>query len=78
MDPIEMFYEIMSGREGLMDQSLRTRTSGYMYRRVSNAIQDLTVEYDRSVRDAEGTVIQFIAGEDGIDPTKSDRGELTN
>jgi DNA-directed RNA polymerase subunit A' len=78
MDPIEMFYEIMSGREGLMDQSLRTRTSGYMYRRVSNAIQDLTVDYDRSVRDAEGTVIQFLAGEDGIDPTKSDRGELTN
>lgn len=78
MDPIEMFYEIMSGREGLMDQSLRTRTSGYMYRRVSNAVQDLTVDYDLSVRNADGTIIQFTAGEDGIDPTKSDRGELTN
>ncbi|MDY6761919.1 MAG: DNA-directed RNA polymerase subunit A', partial [Candidatus Nanohaloarchaea archaeon] len=76
MNPVEMFYEIMSGREGLMDQSLRTRTSGYMYRRVSNAIQDLTVDYDFTIRDAENTVIQFTPGEDGIDPQKSDRGEL--
>ncbi len=76
LDPDEMFYEIMSGREGLMDQSLRTRTSGYMYRRISNALQDLRVEYDRSIRAADGTIVQFTAGEDGIDPSKSDRGEL--
>ncbi len=76
LDPDEMFYEVMSGREGLMDQSLRTRTSGYMYRRISNALQDLSVEYDRSVRAADGTIVQFTAGEDGIDPQKSDRGEL--
>jgi len=76
LEPDEMFYEVMSGREGLMDQSLRTRTSGYMYRRISNAMQDLWVEYDRSVRAADGTIVQFTAGEDGIDPQKSDRGEL--
>ncbi|MDY6777492.1 MAG: DNA-directed RNA polymerase subunit A' [Candidatus Nanohaloarchaea archaeon] len=78
LEPDEMFYEVMSGREGLMDQSLRTRTSGYMYRRISNAMQDLRVEYDRSVRAADGTIVQFTAGEDGIDPQKSDRGELVN
>ena len=76
LDPDEMFFEIMSGREGLMDQSLRTRTSGYMYRRISNALQDLKVEENRSVTAADGTVVQFTAGEDGIDPSKSDRGEL--
>lgn len=78
LDPIESFYDIMSQREGLMDTSLRTRTSGYMYRRISNAMQDLRVEYDGSVRGADGTIIQFEAGEDGIDPSKSDRGELIN
>ncbi|MCJ7429038.1 MAG: DNA-directed RNA polymerase subunit A' [Candidatus Nanohaloarchaeota archaeon QJJ-5] len=77
LDPDEMFYEVMSGREGLMDQSLRTRTSGYMYRRISNAMQDLSVEYDRTVRAADGTIVQFTAGEDGIDPQKSNWGELT-
>ncbi|MDY6789149.1 MAG: DNA-directed RNA polymerase subunit A' [Candidatus Nanohaloarchaea archaeon] len=76
LDPVEMFYEIMSGREGLMDQSLRTRTSGYMYRRISNALQDLWVDYDLSVRAADDKIVQFTAGEDGIDPQKSDRGDL--
>lgn len=78
LNPTEMFFEVMSGREGLMDQSLRTRDSGYMYRRISNALQDLRVEGDRSVRAADGTVVQFTAGEDGIDPQKSDRGEIVS
>ena len=78
LEPDEMFFEIMSGREGLMDQSLRTRTSGYMYRRISNALQDLKVEQNRSVKASDGTVVQFKAGEDGIDPSKSDRGELVS
>lgn len=78
LDPLESFFDVMSQREGLMDTSLRTRTSGYMYRRISNSMQDLRVEYDGSVRAADGTVVQFEAGEDGIDPSKSDRGELIN
>jgi DNA-directed RNA polymerase subunit A' len=60
-----------------MDKSLKTKTSGYMYRRISNALQDLTVEQDQTVRNAEGEIVQFRAGEDGIDPQKSDRGVLS-
>lgn len=78
LDPIESYYGNMSQREGLMDTSLRTRTSGYMYRRISNSLQDLRVEYDGTVRAADSTVVQFEAGEDGIDPSKSDRGKLVN
>ena len=75
LKPVESFFDIMSQREGLMDTSLRTRTSGYMYRRISNALQDLRVEYDGSVRTAAGTIVQYVAGEDGIDPAKSDKGK---
>ncbi|MFB6204792.1 MAG: DNA-directed RNA polymerase subunit A' [Candidatus Nanohaloarchaea archaeon] len=74
LDSIEMFFHQMSQRKALMDKSLRTKTSGYMYRRVSNALQDLKVEYDQTVRNAEGDIVQFRAGEDGVDPQKSDRG----
>jgi DNA-directed RNA polymerase subunit A' len=77
LDPQEMFFHQMSQRKALMDKSLRTKTSGYMYRRVSNSLQDLRVEYDQSVRTAEGDVVQFRAGEDGVDPQKSDRGQLS-
>jgi DNA-directed RNA polymerase subunit A' len=77
LDAQEMFFHQMSQRKALMDKSLRTKTSGYMYRRVSNALQDLKVEYDQSVRNAQGDIIQFRAGEDGIDPQKSDRGKIS-
>ena len=77
LDPEEMFFHQMSQRKALMDKSLRTKTSGYMYRRVANALQDLKVEYDQSVRNAQGDIIQFRAGEDGVDPQKSDRGVLS-
>jgi DNA-directed RNA polymerase subunit A' len=77
LDPQEMFFHQMSQRKALMDKSLRTKTSGYMYRRIANSLQDLRVEYDQSVRTAEGDVVQFRAGEDGVDPQKSDRGQLS-
>jgi DNA-directed RNA polymerase subunit A' len=76
LTPFELFWNIMNGREGLMDKSLRTRKSGYMQRRLMNALQDMKVEHDMTVRNAGGEIIQFFAGEDGIDPTKSDWGKL--
>ena len=76
LTPFELFWNIMNGREGLMDKSLRTRKSGYMQRRLMNALQDMKVEHDMTVRNASGEIIQFFAGEDGIDPTKSDWGKL--
>ncbi len=76
LSPFELFWNIMNGREGLMDKSLRTRKSGYMQRRLINALQDLKVCDDMSVRAADGKIVQFMAGEDGIDPSKSDRGRL--
>ncbi|MFB6174995.1 MAG: DNA-directed RNA polymerase subunit A' [Candidatus Nanohalobium sp.] len=77
LDAQEMFFHQMAQRKALADKSLNTKTSGYMYRRVSNALQDLKVEYDQTVRNAQGDIIQFRAGEDGMDPQKSDRGVIS-
>ena len=77
LDAQEMFFHQMSQRKALMDKSLRTKTSGYMYRRVSNSLQDLTVREDQTVRNAQDDIIQFRAGEDGVDPQKSDRGIIS-
>jgi DNA-directed RNA polymerase subunit A' len=76
LQPFEFFFDAMNSRENLMDKSLHTRHSGYMERRLVNALQDLRVEYDGTVRDSRSHVIQFLAGEDGIDPAKSDGGEV--
>ncbi len=76
LNPKEFFFGAIVGRDSLMDTALRTPKSGYLYRRLANALQDLKVEYDRSVRDATGRVIQFSYGEDGIDVSKSDHGTI--
>jgi DNA-directed RNA polymerase subunit A' len=59
-----------------MDTALRTPKSGYLYRRLANAMQDLRVEYDGTVRDANGRIIQFEYGEDGIDVSRSENGRI--
>ncbi len=76
LEPWEFFFDAANSREGLMDTSLKTRQSGYMERRLVNALQDLKVERDGTVRDSSGSIVQFIAGEDNIDPYKSDGGKL--
>ncbi|RLJ07785.1 MAG: DNA-directed RNA polymerase subunit A' [Candidatus Aenigmatarchaeota archaeon] len=76
LTPFELFWNIMNGREGLMDKSLRTRKSGYMQRRLMNALQDLKVVRDTSIRNSNDQIIQFYAGEDGMDPSKSYWGGL--
>ena len=57
-----------------MDTALRTPKSGYLYRRLANAMQDLKIEYDFTVRDASKKIIQFNYGEDGIAVAKSEGG----
>jgi DNA-directed RNA polymerase subunit A' len=74
LSPTEFFFGAMTGRDSLMDTALRTPKSGYLYRRLANALQDLKVEHDGSVRDASNKIIQFKYGEDGIDVSKSEKG----
>ena len=78
LDPLEFFFHAMGGREGLVDTAIRTAQSGYMQRRLVNALQDLSVKTDGTVRDNRGVVIQSQYGEDGVDPAKSDYGKVVD
>lgn len=78
LSPLEFFFHAMGGREGLVDTAVRTQQSGYMQRRLINALEHLKIEYDHTVRDPHGNIIQYLYGEDGIDPAKSDHGEAVN
>ncbi|ABR54579.1 DNA-directed RNA polymerase subunit A' [Methanococcus vannielii SB] len=73
--PTEYFFHAMGGREGLVDQAVRTAQSGYMQRRLVNALQDIKAEYDGTVRDSRGIIVQFNYGEDLVDPSKADHGK---
>ena len=78
LSALEFFFHAMGGREGLVDTAVRTQQSGYMQRRLINALEHIRLEYDGTVRDPHGHIIQFLYGEDGIDVAKSDHGESFN
>lgn len=58
----------MAGREGLIDTAVKTAKSGHLERSVIKHLESLTVQYDRTVRSLDGSIIQFFYGEDGLDP----------
>ncbi|MBS3085619.1 DNA-directed RNA polymerase subunit A' [Candidatus Pacearchaeota archaeon] len=68
--PDEFFFGAITGRDSLMDTALRTPKSGYLYRRLANALQDLRVEYDGTIRDSNNKIIEFKYGDDGMDVSK--------
>ena len=78
LDPVEFYFHAMGGREGLVDTAVRTQQSGYMQRRLINALEHLRIEYDETVRNSVGDIVQFRYGEDGVDPAKSDHGKAVN
>ncbi len=78
LNPIEFFMHACGGREGLVDTAVRTSQSGYMQRRLVNALQDVSSCYDKTVRNATGEIVQFLFGEDNVDPAKSDHGKAVN
>lgn len=69
--PQDYFFHCMAGREGLIDTAVKTSRSGYLQRCLIKHLEDLRVNYDMTVRDADGSVVQFLYGEDGADITKT-------
>ncbi|KAJ3205963.1 hypothetical protein HDU82_004852 [Entophlyctis luteolus] len=68
--PQEYFFHCMAGREGLIDTAVKTSRSGYLQRCLIKHLEGLRVHYDNTVRDADGSVIQFQYGEDCLDILK--------
>ncbi|WBW72626.1 DNA-directed RNA polymerase I complex large subunit Nuc1 [Schizosaccharomyces osmophilus] len=68
--PQEYFFHCMAGREGLIDTAVKTSRSGYLQRCLMKHLEGLNVEYDHTVRDADGSIVQFFYGEDSLDVTK--------
>ncbi|XP_070528847.1 DNA-directed RNA polymerase I subunit RPA1 isoform X2 [Cardiocondyla obscurior] len=65
--PQECFFHCMAGREGLIDTAVKTSRSGYLQRCLVKHLEGLIINYDATVRDYDGSLIQFHYGEDGLD-----------
>ncbi|BFZ57438.1 DNA-directed RNA polymerase III subunit C1 (rpo31) [Savitreella phatthalungensis] len=69
LSPPEFLFHAISGREGLVDTAVKTAETGYMSRRLMKSLEDLSVKYDATVRNASSGIVQFVYGDDGLDPT---------
>ena len=67
LNPTEFFFHATSGREGLIDTAVKTAETGYMQRRLMKALEDLSAQYDHSIRSSSGELVQFCYGDDGLD-----------
>jgi DNA-directed RNA polymerase subunit A' len=70
LTPTEFFFHSMGGRESLVNTAIRTARSGYMQRRLINALQDMVAKEDSTVTDSRNIIVQFTYGGDGVDPMK--------
>ncbi|KAJ3073317.1 DNA-directed RNA polymerase II subunit rpb1 [Podochytrium sp. JEL0797] len=70
LTPQEFFFHAMGGREGLIDTAVKTAETGYIQRRLVKALEDVMAQYDGTVRNSAGQVVQFCYGEDGMDGGK--------
>jgi len=78
LEVYEFLAHSMGGREALVNTAIRTARSGYMQRRLINALQDLVAYEDMTVRNADMSVVQFIYGGDGKDPLFSSKAEMVD
>jgi DNA-directed RNA polymerase III subunit RPC1 len=68
LTPTEFLFHAISGREGLVDTAVKTAETGYMSRRLMKSLEDLSTQYDDTVRNSSGAIVQFQFGADKLDP----------
>ncbi|KAJ2823664.1 DNA-directed RNA polymerase II core subunit rpo21, partial [Coemansia erecta] len=76
LTPQEFYFHAMGGREGLIDTAVKTAETGYIQRRLIKALEDIMCQYDGSIRNSQGQIIQFVYGEDGMDGCHIEKQKL--
>lgn len=76
MEPEEFFFSQTAGREGVIDTSIKTASSGYIQRKLMKGMEDLRIHYDNTIRNTNGQIVQFLYGADGLDPRYIEKQKL--
>ncbi len=76
LTPEEVYFHAMGGRVGLIDTAVKTSQTGYIQRRLIKGQEDLKVAYDMTVRNNKNKIVQFVYGDDNINPMKTENQQL--
>ncbi len=64
------FFQVMAGREGMINTAIKTADTGYIQRKLVKFMEDIKVEYDGTVRNANDKNIHMFMEDNGINPEK--------
>lgn len=70
LTPQEAFFHAGAGRDGVIATALKTAETGYMQKKIARKVEDFKIWIDGTVRDANGRIISFMYGDDGMDAKK--------
>ena len=66
LNPMEFFFQVMAGREGIINTAIKTADTGYIQRKLIKFMEDIKVEYDGTVRNANDKLLQCVYGDNSI------------
>nr|QBK90049.1 MAG: DNA-directed RNA polymerase subunit alpha [Pithovirus LCPAC101] len=78
LTPAQAFFHGMGTRVNIMDTALATGNVGSLSRTLQVALADYYIAYDGSVINSEGQILEFIYGEEGMDPGKLEEIKVEN
>lgn len=70
LGPAEFFFNVMAGRDGVIATAIKTAATGYIQRKLVKILEDIKVEYDGTVRNANDKIIQCVYGDSGFNVEK--------
>ena len=71
LNPKEFWFHSMSGREGVSDSAMKTADSGYIQRKMVKVLEDVQIKYDGTVRNSQGSIVQWSYGDDDMDRSQT-------
>ena len=76
LKPHEVWFHAIAGREGIIDTACKTSVTGYLQRKFMKALENLKISMDLSVRNSDGSILQFKYGDDGYDAMKIEKQKI--
>ena len=73
LKPHELWFHAIAGREGIIDTACKTSVTGYLQRKFMKALENLKIDVDGTVKNSDGSVVQFEYGDDGFDAMKVEK-----
>lgn len=70
LNPKEFFFHAMGGRVGIIDTAVKTAVTGYISRRLVKRMEDLRINYFKTISNAKNTIYSFDYNE-GFDLSKA-------